>query len=158
MNTGSVIRVDEWKKRGEANKHISGGEATMSSVQGLREFVSERLTSAADEIFRVIEQTVVVYEKEIVRQRRLLDMVLKPELKLHRTSEYKHNGLQETNTKEVVFFTLSVCEFAGFSKNYWWLGVQRLVDVVDKNSHRRMYRRRIVVYVIARVFRAVQLN
>ena len=92
----------------------------MFSVQGLREFVSERLTSAAEEIFRVFEQTVVEYEKEIVRQRRLLDMVLKPELKLHRTSEYKHNGLQETNTKEVVFFLLSVCQFAGFSKNYWW--------------------------------------
>ncbi|XP_047194458.1 uncharacterized protein LOC118101264 isoform X4 [Hippoglossus stenolepis] len=67
------------------HKHISGGEATMSSVQGLREFVSERLTSAAEEIFRVFEQTVVEYEKEIVRQRRLLDIVWKPEIKLHRT-------------------------------------------------------------------------
>ncbi|XP_034434984.1 uncharacterized protein LOC117757714 [Hippoglossus hippoglossus] len=57
----------------------------MSSVQGLREFVSERLTSAAEEIFRVFEQTVVEYEKEIVRQRRLLDIVWKPEIKLHRT-------------------------------------------------------------------------
>ncbi|XP_060933934.1 zinc finger protein 558-like [Limanda limanda] len=57
----------------------------MSSIHGLREFVNERLTSAAEEIFRVFEQTVVEYEKEIVRQRRLLDIVLKPEIKLHRT-------------------------------------------------------------------------
>ncbi|CAB1454359.1 unnamed protein product [Pleuronectes platessa] len=57
----------------------------MSSVHGFREFVSERLNSAAEEIFRVFEQTFVEYEKEIVRQRRLLDIVWKPEVKLHRT-------------------------------------------------------------------------
>ena len=56
----------------------------MSSVENLREFVNERLTAAAEEIFRVFEQTVVDYEKEIDRQRRLLDIVRKPEIKLHR--------------------------------------------------------------------------
>ena len=91
----------------------------MASVQGLREFVSERLTSAAEEIFRVFEQTVFEYEKEIVRQRRLLDIVWKPEIKLHRTSEYKHDGRHETNNEEVVFSLLSVCEFAGLSNSYW---------------------------------------
>ncbi|XP_040911729.1 uncharacterized protein LOC121193440 isoform X2 [Toxotes jaculatrix] len=56
----------------------------MSSVQYLREFVSERLTAAAEEIFGVFEQTIVEYEAEIDRQRRLLDIVWKPEIKLHR--------------------------------------------------------------------------
>ncbi|KAG7233355.1 hypothetical protein INR49_007165 [Caranx melampygus] len=57
----------------------------MSSVESLRDFVTERLTAAAEEIFRVFKQTVVEYEEEIGRQRRLLDTVLKPEIRLHRT-------------------------------------------------------------------------
>ncbi|XP_044233063.1 zinc finger protein 271-like isoform X3 [Thunnus albacares] len=57
----------------------------MSSVECLREFMSERLTSAAEEIFRVFQRTIVDYEVEIDRQRRLLDIVWKPEIKLHRT-------------------------------------------------------------------------
>lgn len=56
----------------------------MSSVQRLRVFVNERLTAAAEEIFRVFEQTVVEYEKEISRQRKLLDVLLKPDIKLQR--------------------------------------------------------------------------
>ncbi|KAG7222321.1 hypothetical protein INR49_016385 [Caranx melampygus] len=58
----------------------------MSSVESLRDFVTERLTAAAEEIFRVFKQTVVEYEEEIGRQRRLLDTVLKPEIRLHRTA------------------------------------------------------------------------
>uniref|UniRef100_UPI0037E86C13 zinc finger protein 566-like n=1 Tax=Semicossyphus pulcher TaxID=241346 RepID=UPI0037E86C13 len=56
----------------------------MSSVDCLREFVNERLTAAAEEIFGVFKRTIVEYEEEIDRQRRLLDLVCKPELKLHR--------------------------------------------------------------------------
>ncbi|XP_044065415.1 zinc finger protein 391-like [Siniperca chuatsi] len=56
----------------------------MSSVECLREFVIERLTAAAEEIFGVFRKTIVEYEKEICRQRRLLDIVWKPEIKLHR--------------------------------------------------------------------------
>ncbi|XP_062267572.1 zinc finger protein 41-like [Platichthys flesus] len=56
----------------------------MSSVQYLREFISERLTAAAEEIFTVFEKTIVQYEEEVDRQRRLLETVLKPEIKLHR--------------------------------------------------------------------------
>ena len=55
----------------------------MSSAESLRAFVTERLTAAAEEIFRVFNKTIVEYEKEIDRQRRLLDIVWKPELKLH---------------------------------------------------------------------------
>ncbi|XP_074495273.1 uncharacterized protein LOC141769769 [Sebastes fasciatus] len=56
----------------------------MSSVEYLREFVNERLTVAAEEIFRVFEKTIVEYEEEIDRQRKLLDIVWKPEINLHR--------------------------------------------------------------------------
>uniref|UniRef100_A0A8C7ZXN9 C2H2-type domain-containing protein n=1 Tax=Oryzias sinensis TaxID=183150 RepID=A0A8C7ZXN9_9TELE len=45
----------------------------MSSVQSLREFISERLTAAAEEIFKQFEKTIVQYEEEMDRQRRLLD-------------------------------------------------------------------------------------
>lgn len=57
----------------------------MSAVESLRKLINERLTSAAEEILGVCEQTIVVYEEEVVRQRRLLDILLKPEIKLHRT-------------------------------------------------------------------------
>ncbi|XP_068576795.1 zinc finger protein 420-like [Cebidichthys violaceus] len=56
----------------------------MSSVEYLREFINERLAAAADEIFGVFKNAVVEYEEEIDRQRRLLDIVWKPEIKLHR--------------------------------------------------------------------------
>ena len=56
----------------------------MSSVVCLREFVNERLTAAAEEIFGVFIKTVVEYEEEIDRQRRLLDIIWKPEIKLQR--------------------------------------------------------------------------
>ncbi|XP_038560118.1 zinc finger protein 37 homolog [Micropterus salmoides] len=52
----------------------------MSSVEYLREFVSERLTAAAEEIFGVFKKTIIEYEEVIDRQRRLLDTVWKPEL------------------------------------------------------------------------------
>ncbi|XP_041849438.1 zinc finger protein OZF-like isoform X4 [Melanotaenia boesemani] len=57
----------------------------MSSVQHLREFISERLTAAAEEIFTEFEKTIVQYEEEIDRQRRLLDITWNPQIKLIRT-------------------------------------------------------------------------
>ena len=57
----------------------------MSSAECLRELIYERLTAAAEEIFRALQKTVVEYEEEISRQRRLLDIALKPEIELHRT-------------------------------------------------------------------------
>ncbi|XP_036953014.1 zinc finger protein 135-like [Acanthopagrus latus] len=56
----------------------------MSAVECLRDFVSERLAAAAEEIFAVFRKTIVEYEEEIARQCRLLDIVWKPEIKLHR--------------------------------------------------------------------------
>ena len=56
----------------------------MSSAECLREFVNERLSAAAEEIFGAFKKTIFEYEEEIDRQRRLLDAVLKREIKLHR--------------------------------------------------------------------------
>lgn len=56
----------------------------MPSVEYLGEFVNERLTTAAKEIFGVFKRIIVEYEEEINRQRRLLDIIWKPEIKLHR--------------------------------------------------------------------------
>lgn len=57
----------------------------MSSAECLRDLINERLTAAAEEIFRAFLQTVSQYEEQIDRQRRLLEVVLKPQVKLHRT-------------------------------------------------------------------------
>ena len=46
--------------------------------------MNERLTAAAEEIFRVFHKTIIEYEEEIDRQRRLLDIVWKPEINLHK--------------------------------------------------------------------------
>uniref|UniRef100_UPI003AB09661 uncharacterized protein n=1 Tax=Centroberyx gerrardi TaxID=166262 RepID=UPI003AB09661 len=67
----------------------------MSTVQCLRTFVNERLTAAAEEILGVFEKTIEVYEEEIDRQRRLLDIVLKPEIKLHRTDPSQPSIVKE---------------------------------------------------------------
>ncbi|CAB1442449.1 unnamed protein product, partial [Pleuronectes platessa] len=67
----------------------------MSSVQYLREFISERLTAAAEEIFTVFEKTIVQYEEEVDRQRRLLETVLKPEIKLHRIELPQHHACKK---------------------------------------------------------------
>ncbi|KAL3062592.1 hypothetical protein OYC64_002406 [Pagothenia borchgrevinki] len=57
----------------------------MAAVEKLRSVINERLAVAANEIFGVFAQALSAYEEEICRQRRLLDSVLKPQIKLHRT-------------------------------------------------------------------------
>ncbi|XP_029958759.1 uncharacterized protein LOC115396836 [Salarias fasciatus] len=57
----------------------------MSSVQALREFIKQRLTAAAGEIFTAFLQTIVQFEEEIDRQRKLLQIKWKHKVKLHRT-------------------------------------------------------------------------
>ncbi|XP_061567446.1 zinc finger protein 501-like [Cololabis saira] len=56
----------------------------MSKVNHLREFIGQRLTAAAVEIFSVFEKTILEYEEELDRQRRLLDLAWKPEIRLNR--------------------------------------------------------------------------
>ncbi|XP_035004484.1 zinc finger protein 2 [Hippoglossus stenolepis] len=69
---------------------VEKGEET-AQVPALRAMLTERLTAAVEEILAVFEETVVEYEdrverseREICRQRRLLDAVMKPEVRLHR--------------------------------------------------------------------------
>ncbi|KAM9719000.1 uncharacterized protein ACNS7B_020008 isoform 2-T2 [Menidia menidia] len=50
----------------------------------MRDFICQRLTAAAEEIFTEFEKTVVHYEEEIDRQRRLLKITLSPRVQLHR--------------------------------------------------------------------------
>ncbi|XP_034425395.1 uncharacterized protein LOC117752249 isoform X12 [Hippoglossus hippoglossus] len=72
---------------------VEKGEET-AQVPALRAMLTERLTAAAEEILAVFEETVVEYEdrverseREICRQRRLLDAVMKPEVRLHRAGQ-----------------------------------------------------------------------
>ncbi|KAM4743730.1 uncharacterized protein FYW61_022030 isoform 1-T2 [Anableps anableps] len=58
---------------------LAANMSGMSSVQQLREFISERLTAAAEEIFSVFQRTIVQYEEEMGRQRRLLDATWRPD-------------------------------------------------------------------------------
>ncbi|RVE61352.1 hypothetical protein OJAV_G00169840 [Oryzias javanicus] len=74
----------------------------MSSVDSLRDFISERLTAAAEEIFRQFEKTIVQYEEEMDRQRRMLDRswnghksTITADLQLKRTWKQKQNAADQ---------------------------------------------------------------
>lgn len=54
------------------------------SADCFREFLNERLAAAAEEIFRAFRRTVVEYEDEIERQRRMLETFCKAEIRLRR--------------------------------------------------------------------------
>lgn len=56
----------------------------MSKVQSVRDFVNQRLSAAAEEIFGLFERTIREYEDELCRQRKLLDTVLKPGVRVER--------------------------------------------------------------------------
>ncbi|XP_033997800.1 zinc finger protein 664-like [Trematomus bernacchii] len=75
----------------------------MSAVPSLREFVNERLTAAAEEILGVFERTIVEYEEEIDRQRRLLNIL--PTIKLHRIELPQQHVCKE----EEVFSEQQLC-------------------------------------------------
>ncbi|XP_014839303.1 PREDICTED: uncharacterized protein LOC106915878 [Poecilia mexicana] len=68
---------------------------TMSSFQQLRDFIRERLTAAAEEIFIQVEKTIVRYEEDI----KLLEKCWKPQIKLTRIDEPKQHV---SNKKEVL--------------------------------------------------------
>ena len=64
----------------------------MSQLNVFRDFLNERLTTAALEIFAAAEKLFAEFEGEISRSKeestrlqRLLDIVTRPEIKLHRT-------------------------------------------------------------------------
>ncbi|XP_029690287.1 zinc finger protein 568-like [Takifugu rubripes] len=67
----------------------------MSSVECLRTFVVERLTVAAEEIFRVFQQKLDGCEEELDYQRRLVESVWRPQIKLHRTELSQQQPLRK---------------------------------------------------------------
>ncbi|XP_051794666.1 zinc finger and SCAN domain-containing protein 23-like isoform X2 [Acanthochromis polyacanthus] len=64
------------------NEKYQSDKVTMRSVEYLRELISDRLAAAAGEIFTEFEKTIVQYQEEIDRQRRLLDVISKPHIPL----------------------------------------------------------------------------
>ncbi|CAB1331674.1 unnamed protein product, partial [Coregonus sp. 'balchen'] len=71
----------------------------MSNIQLFKVFLNERLTYAAEEIFGVVEKTIVEYQEEVVRLQRLLDIVLQPEIKLHRAANPDCFAAQSENNE-----------------------------------------------------------
>ncbi|XP_051806515.1 zinc finger protein 83-like [Acanthochromis polyacanthus] len=82
------------------NEKYQSVKVTMCSVEYLRELISDRLAAAAGEIFTEFEKTIVQYQEEIDRQRRLLDVIWKPHIPLQ-TIELPQSYVCE-NEKTVV--------------------------------------------------------
>ncbi|XP_037330063.2 zinc finger and SCAN domain-containing protein 2-like isoform X2 [Pungitius pungitius] len=92
-----LLRVSVHERLGAAAEDVllrveKGEEAAETAA--LRALLTERLAAAAEEIVGLFEETVAEYEeraerseREICRQRRLLDAVLKPEVRLHRADD-----------------------------------------------------------------------
>ncbi|XP_044043437.1 zinc finger protein 594-like isoform X5 [Siniperca chuatsi] len=72
----------------------------MSKVQTLRAFVSQRLSAAAEEIFELFERTIAEYEEELCGQRKLLDAVFQPEVRLHRADLQQLSVCKEEDPPE----------------------------------------------------------
>ncbi|XP_038125855.1 zinc finger and SCAN domain-containing protein 31-like [Cyprinodon tularosa] len=72
----------------------------MSSVQHLREFIRERLTAAAEEIFTEVEKTIIRYEEE----NRLMENCWKPQEKLQRIGIQKPHIFNEEETIAIQLF------------------------------------------------------
>ncbi|KAM4739207.1 uncharacterized protein FYW61_003778 [Anableps anableps] len=70
----------------------------MCSVEPLRQFIRERLTAAAEEIFTQLEKTIVQYEEELDRQRRLLDLTWRPRTEQNPAEPPEHPDPKETST------------------------------------------------------------
>ncbi|KAK2822875.1 hypothetical protein Q5P01_022940 [Channa striata] len=75
--------------------NVAGEEIFEACEEEATEFVSERLTAAAEEILGVLEKTVAEFQEEIVRLRRLVDVVFNPEIKLRRAQLPQRNVCKE---------------------------------------------------------------
>ncbi|XP_068576601.1 uncharacterized protein [Cebidichthys violaceus] len=77
-----------------------------STLQSFNVFLTERLTAAAVDIYGFVEKTIVDYQEEVYhtklenqRLQRLLDLVYKPEIRLHRADSWQTD--LPTPTQEV---------------------------------------------------------
>lgn len=57
----------------------------MSSAEYLKQFVNDRLAAAAEEIFAFFYKSIIEYEEELKRHRKLFDATWKPVVTLRRT-------------------------------------------------------------------------
>ncbi|XP_010899149.1 zinc finger protein 391-like [Esox lucius] len=80
----------------------------MSKIQWLRVFLNQRLTAAAEEIFGAVEKTISEYQEEVSRSReendrlqKLLETVVKPEIKLNKTDFQPLSVSEEQDIPEV---------------------------------------------------------
>ncbi|XP_071315959.1 uncharacterized protein [Trachinotus anak] len=80
-----------WMRRSSGGPEALGGLDSISKAEILRGIVTEKLTTAAQEILAVVERTVAGYEEEaagfrqeLARQRRQLEVLLQPRVKLER--------------------------------------------------------------------------
>lgn len=86
----------------------------MSGLQGLKQFVSRRLSAALEEIFGHVERTITEYEREMDRRhRKLLNEVLTPEVKQRRAGRfcsfcYKHELIESRCCAKLTLAKLSV--------------------------------------------------
>ncbi|XP_029966368.1 uncharacterized protein LOC115402070 isoform X3 [Salarias fasciatus] len=71
----------------------------MTPVEALREFIQQRLTAAAGEIFTAFQQTIIHYEKEMNVQDRLLEITGELPAPFSRTeSPQQHSSNQKTSS------------------------------------------------------------
>ena len=92
------IRLERKRLREKANflelqfhKLFDCFTTKMSKLEAFRDFLNERLTTTALEIFKAAEKSFAEFEEEISRSKeesarlqRLLDIVTQPEIKIHR--------------------------------------------------------------------------
>lgn len=82
-----------WKSSSGGSETLDG-LSSMSKAEILRGIVTEKLSTAAQEILAVVERTVAGYEeeasgfrREISRQKRQLELLLQPRVRLERKGE-----------------------------------------------------------------------
>ena len=83
-----------WTNEKPAEAETPDSVSNMSKAEILRIIISEKLATAAQEILAVVERTVAGYEeeasgfrREIDRQRRQLEVLLQPQVKLERRGQ-----------------------------------------------------------------------
>ncbi|XP_029960178.1 zinc finger protein 84-like isoform X3 [Salarias fasciatus] len=83
----------------------------MSSIPTFRDFICDRLSAAAEEIFRMFEKTVLEYEEALGRQRRPLDTESKPQThelpQQHAVKQEQEEGLIQ---HQLSFSRSSLCQ------------------------------------------------
>ena len=120
----------------------------MCKVQMLRALVKQRLTAAAEEIFGLFERTIAEYEEELSRskeenerQRKLLDAVFNPQLRLHRAGWF---SLLLLSLFSLWFYTeqvgslyfFSLCSLSGSTQSRLVLLTSSSLSVLSLVLHR----------------------